>query len=332
MSPTILAAFEETLAQTQRGRASRLAWLRDQLRFMEWIAASYEECCLWSQITRAMVREYIASHFTNCSANRTCLAMQPITQTAGFMAREHQIPNVAEKLGIGAKLVRPPRFVHLDDVVSFVDWNRENEAEIEPGVALQGLAGLSILEALRLTWQNVDMAHGLIEITGEVKNAYRNRVIPICLRVVEALERSFARQVGVKVRELSAPVVAAPSGGSYADGIDSWKHYTRRVKQQLTRWNPKIDWATKDLRNRLPTFAVSNGLQGDLWEQYIGHAPRSVTGRHYVPRLAAVSRGEEAELERQMNLFRNQVVKPLESSMSGANGAQILNFFEQNGS
>ena len=45
-----------------------------------------------------------------------------------------------------------------------------------------------------LAWDRVDLERGLIEIRGEVKNEYRNRVIPVCRRVVEALNRPVGQR------------------------------------------------------------------------------------------------------------------------------------------
>lgn len=123
-------------------------------------------------------------------------------------------------------------------------------------------------------------------------------------------------------------VIRSPSGRSYIDSQDTWKNYSRLIKSGMNSWNPSIGWKPKDLRNCLPTFAVMEGIHGDVWEQYIGHAPKSVTARHYVPRLASVSIGNENALKRQMNLFRNGVVSPLEEAMGNRPSAEILNFFE----
>ncbi len=52
------------------------------------------------------------------------------------------------------------------------------------------------------------------------------------------------------------------------------------------------------------------------WEQCIGHAPGTVTERHYVPRLTSRTSGERSALDRQMALFRRLVVEPLEQATS----------------
>ena len=92
-----------------------------------------------------------------------------------------------------------------------------------------------------------------------------------------------------------------------------------------------MSWAPKDLRNALPTFAVTKGIHGFLWEQYVGHSPKGVTDRHYIPRLASVSWGEIEALDRQMDLFRTHVIEPIDREIEPNRGADILNSFEQEG-
>ena len=118
-----------------------------------------------------------------------------------------------------------------------------------------------------------------------------------------------------------------PKNCSYHEG--SWHNYSRDLGRQIRTWNRSLGWAPKDLRNCLPTFAVTQGIHGEVWEQYIGHAPKSITARHYVPRLASASSGEKEALNHQMAVFQLQVIKPLDEAMNQLNRGKILNFFER---
>ena len=190
------------------------------------------------------------------------------------------------------------------------------------GAALQGLAGLRMTEALRLTWHRVDLERGLIEISGEVKNVYSTRVIPVCQRVLESL-RGIANVDGT-----TGPVIRSPKGCSFAQGRRSWNNYSHRLSRAMREWNPQINWTPKDLRNCLPTFTLNQGIHSMVWEQYLGHSPKSVTARHYIPRITSVSDGEREALQKQMDLFRNQVIDPLEAMIQQDGEAKILNIFE----
>lgn len=89
-------------------------------------------------------------------------------------------------------------------------------------------------------------------------------------------------------------------------------------------------------------FAMMEGPQADVWEQHIGHAPRSMKGRHNALRLASATSGEEGALERQMPVFRqgvtdvlDRLVRRTDKSSDKMNEekreAKILSFFELRG-
>ena len=92
--------------------------------------------------------------------------------------------------------------------------------------------------------------------------------------------------------------------------------YLKRLKKIIKGWNCEVNWAPKDLRNAVPTFENISGMFSALWDQYLGHAPRSVTERHYTPRLAAATRGEKEALEKQMELFRKLIVDRVDAEVA----------------
>jgi len=325
---SVVEAMEMALQATTRRETSRSHWRKDTERFLAWLQKRYPLCVEWRQLTRAILREYLATLEGN-APNTKRIRFQPMLQTAGFMSREYGFPNIGERMGLSKKLKRPPRSVYLEDVVSFCDWLRENVPHLEVGACLQGLAGLQLLEALRLTWDKVDLETGLIEISGEVKNEYRNRVIPVMGRVLDALRRRRAswcdlRASQCRVLPMQEPVAVGTRGDRYHD----YTAYGRQMRAALLKWNVRCDWAPKDLRNCLPTFAAMNGLQGALWEQYIGHAPETVTARHYVPRLTSWTAGERSALNGQMDLFRRLVVDHLETRVRALASPETCNFLQ----
>lgn len=327
--PTVLEAFTEALAHTKRGERAKRDWEIQQVRFMEWLVDNYPECSHWSMITRRVIRVYMAK-FNGRADNTIRLAMQPIIQTSGFISREYSLPHVAERLGIGSKLAKTPPTVYLSDVVAFLDWVRGKHPLLEAGAALQGLVGLQLQEALRLTWDKVDLDQGLIEISGEVKNSYRNRVIPVCERVVEVLRRVHETRRLERVVPVKEHVVLSPMGCSFIDG-NSFRNYSNRMTKAFREWNSKVEWSPKDLRNCILTYAVTEGFHSEVWEQYVGHSPRSITARHYIPRLASATFGEQEALKKQMASFKQLVVEPLDLAIGKLvkkDGAVILNFFE----
>lgn len=285
---------------------------------MKW----HPDCNMWHLITAGLVDQYLADYKGKSKLHPLNL----IRQAAQFMARKHDCRNVCAGMRIKSQVQKNPAEVYLENVVAFCDFIREKNPRLEAGVALQGLAGLQLQEATRLTWDRVNLEEGLVEISGEVKNEFRNRAIPICNRALEALKRTIEMKPKSRIQSVCEFVLLSKEGQSYCS--NRW-NYSKEVKSAFKNWNSRIDWTPKDLRNCLPTFATIHGLQNDLWEMYIGHAPRTVTAKHYVPRINSVSNGERKALDRQMNLFRLHVTEQLNRAISGEFEAKILNFFER---
>ncbi len=321
---SILASFKMTLADANRGITATNEWWRISQWFIDWLEEKHPGATHWHLLTRSIVREY-KDRFRHLSNNSQRLYLQPIRQTSGFMNREYELPNIAERLALSGKPMGDPKKVYLEDVLDLLNYAAEySPPSIEAGIALQGLWVLQLQEALRLTWDKVDLSLGLIEISGDVKNSYRNRVIPVCARVVQAMKRADKEWKSGTVQDFRRPVVSNSRQGPYED----YRSYSRIVRALLKKWNSRIDWACKDLRNCLPTFAVEKGIHSMLWEQYLGHAPRTVTGINYVARLTAVSRGEGQALERAMDAFLRVVVEPLETAIRGETEGEICNFLQ----
>lgn len=325
---TLEKAFEYALEHSPKGRASDLGkrdWDQARDKFLNWMKAHYAHVRTWAELRRDQVTAYkkslkptaksIERGKTKLSDTRLRLLMQPIVQTGNYMLTEHQIANVTQNLGLSAKLSKKTASVYLVDVLNFLDFLRDQQLySLEAGAALQGLAGLQLLEALRLTWSKVDFKRKLVEISGEVKNEFRNRVIPIHKRCIEALERAHKNRTVKQVQELSGGyVVTSPSGEGFIDV--SWQNYSVRLGKAIRAWNPKVDWAPKDLRNCLFTLGRDSGFAGSVLEEYCGHAAQGVTQKHYTPRLGSATEGEAEQLEYQMGIFRKIVVDNIEAKV-----------------
>lgn len=337
----LLDGFSLALAETRRSESSRRHWLYQQTRFIEWLLGAYPAVTHWHQVTRKVIKEYVA-YLGDSSPNTRRLMMQPITQTAGYLEREYQLPNVTGKLGIGNATVRPTPAVFLRDVADLLDHLQAHAPIYEVGAALQGLAGLRVMETLRLTWGKVDLEQGLVEIGSpgqtvdldnpnlKVKNTHSHRVIPVPARVLEALKRAWDRRPEPTIDDPEKPVIPLPTGGSYMDGTDTYKNYLKGFRLALKAWNAKTKWQVKDLRNAVPTALAMAKLSSDLSEQYLGHAAKGVTARHYIPHLATVTAGEKQAFDEAMAVLRTLVVGPIEQLLEQSKAEpKILKIFEQ---
>lgn len=151
------------------------------------------------------------------------------------------------------------------------------------GVALQALAGLRIMEVMRLTWDNIN--GDIITIQGEVKNQSSMRRIPIPRVAAMLLDES--RGAGKVIKD-------------YKD----WFGYSKIIRASLDQHD--IDIPPKNLRKTIPTEFKLRGWEGFVMERYLGHSVKTITDKHYF----SVS---QAELE---ELFRQQVVSRIDEILS----------------
>jgi integrase len=297
-------AFSKTLAASRRRDRAAEDFKKSSMSFVAFLVERHPNIANWNQLARLHIRQYDES-IGAVSPNRRRLLLQPLVQTDGYMAREFGFERIAEGLNLSNATVRKTCRIHLTDALAFVDYLRDNAQELEAPAALQAFAGMRLEEVYRLTWDKIDLRRGLVEISSEVKNKWSERLIPVCKRVLEALERARQRRGKIQSIHEDALVTGYADAGNYSKGLTN----------QISKWNDKIDWRPGDLRNLLPTWATSNSCIDALWEQYIGHAPAGVTARHYVPRLASASDGEQEETDAAMDLFRKAITKRLDDAI-----------------
>ena len=174
-----------------------------------------------------------------------------------------------------------------------MDWlaRDKNRDRLTVGVALQGLVGHQLQEALRLTWGKVNFSDETITIDGVVKNPYRIRKIPVPRVVVWLLRRSKSESNYV---------------GLPYEIYSEFHHYCHAVRCELRRWNPKVDIKPKDLCNTIQTAAIDGGWYGYYIQRYVGHAPATIGERHY--------HGDQGK--RLIPLFKEKVVVYLEAEIA----------------
>lgn len=179
--------------------------------------------------------------------------LEPVRFTAAWISRcwPERYANFCLGLRVPANIGHSYQFddqkraayLRIAEVCDYLDWleaHHDYAEVIRPGVALQGLCGLQLQEALRLHTKHVDLAAGTITIEGEVKNRWRVRRLPIPQYVVEILREAMT---------------TAPKGDSRIVRYtgNHWKAYSSLVVGSLDKWaGGKRPIAPKDLRNTLP--------------------------------------------------------------------------------
>ena len=125
----------------------------------------------------------------------------------------------------------------VEQVLEFCDFlgTHPEGWRVRPAVALCGLAGLSVLEALRLTWEHVHFEEGYIDITGERKNAHRKRRIPLPAEVWQVLRTSSKDDKRVVPVYQSHPAYQK----AFDRLFDAWTRPARRPRRRRFPDRPK---------------------------------------------------------------------------------------------
>lgn len=316
---TIVEAFDQTLEASKRGERSRRDWAVAVGNFMAWLDKKYPRLENWDALSVDHIDRYDAT-LKHLSPNARRMAMQPLRQTSKRMARRTG-RDIAGGLRLSNETIDTPSEVYLTDTRDLIQALMDRgDHTLAVGAALQAWAALRVSEAVRLRWSRVDLSEGTITITGKVKNRYSERVIPIARQLVEILrghrERADAKAAKDTVREADPHVLRGPRGHAY-EGPNR-DNYAKALSAAIRRVLP-VEYSAKDLRNCVPYWAVDQGLDGVLLEQFVGHSPRGVSAKHYLPKITqAKTRGQRAKRAEVLARFRARLIEPLEAAIDAA--------------
>ncbi len=206
------------------------------------------------------------------SKNTIRLRKLPITATCRWAASNwpREFSYIAE--GFVLPAVRATSYqpeerpaLSIREVTAFLSFleqvKPEEGCKVILGVALQALAGMRVMEVLRLTWDRFDRDTVLIE--GEVKNEASLRRIPLPALVLDLI-RDYRDPASPRV----VPVYSERNA------------YGKTVRQLLRDFGRSMP--PRELRRTLPTEFKASGLYGFVLERYIGHSEKTITDKHYV--------------------------------------------------
>jgi len=263
---TVATVFRRWVDTLTCGSGTRKDYLGSTRRFIVWLGCRIQ----WKDLRLEILQSYVR-HLVEEGKSARTIALYTLPIRAASLWAAANWPEYFRDFAKGyrppnVEAVRPIRqYFTIPEVAEFLLWLREQEDgwKILPGVALQGLCGLRVLEVLRLTWDRVDLERRLVSIEGKVKNMWSIRTLPIPELVAEILRE-------------------APEGSRVVPTYSERTTYSAMVAAALRKWRPGKKVEPRGLRRTLPSEAKLAGWDGFALERYLGHAPRDVTERHYV--------------------------------------------------
>jgi len=300
--------IEDALLSTLEVQIVRKKTLQDYTwtarQFLKWAG---HRARYWDELTSEHVAEY-ERFLWNCgfAADTVRLRIAIVRKTAGWMSRAHGFLNICEGFRLrrrqGDVRVASDRVLSIAQVCELLAWLEQSERparrELALAVALQGLAGLRLTEALRLRWDDVDWEAGTVTIQGVVKNRYSARCIPIAHRVRECLEGAEKRAERLLCR------------------FAAWTSLGHAIGREMRLWSQERSVPPKDLRKTVPTAAAAGDWDSLYVNRYLGHAPQTIKERYY----------QRVAPERLISLLREHVVAHIDREVGFVAGecAQVI--------
>ncbi|MCX7013939.1 MAG: site-specific integrase [Candidatus Sumerlaeota bacterium] len=280
-----------------------VARLRWSAKFVAWLAERYPACKTWADLRPAMVKGFkLDLEKRGLSFNTVRLALAPLKLAWRHMVESY--PDMVRPLP-RIKQKAPPRreieCLEAHEVDILLVWLRENARDVWPIATLQALAGLRMLEAAALRFQDVDFEAGILTVTDtghhcpKTRDSYR--IIPLCAEALGALRAAATEQ---KVRPATGELFTNQDGSLWS--VSSLTHrMTRTLRRAAAKPEEKIrsnGWKlplnkngldmprlkafpARRLRASFATMAGRLGVSDRLLKAYMGHTAGDILGGHY---------------------------------------------------
>ena len=150
----------------------------------------------------------------------------------------------------------------LEQVGDLLLWLRDQPGgwKVLPGIALQGLCGLRVLEILRTRWNDLQLDHGRLFVTGRKGD---DRHLPLPALVIRILSE--------------APLRGDRINSSFSE-VTGWGHAVRRFMENHMKGS---SIPPKDLRNTLATERRRRLWNKEIVDLYLGRKDRAVIDVNY---------------------------------------------------
>lgn len=216
----------------------------------------------WDQVDYSTIEGFIAHAVKEKRSRRILVVRSTLLKSiSSWAARKYGFPDKLSAFKLGRRqgsTRQAPQPLNFQELVSFLSHLEKNgDTDYIGFVALSGFCALRVTESLRMTRDRIDLEALTVRIDGEVKNQASRRTLPLPTCVVPYLEKHFQEN----------------------KRWNSEMAFNTGLRFKMSKWGTKATGST--LRKIVTTAFVTRGWDDYIFECYIGHAPPTMSRKHY---------------------------------------------------
>jgi len=300
----VLMAFADPIKRSKGAEDRKTQLFNFADYFHNWLEVHKPYIKFWREITPSVIHDYIEyQHERGLKPKTLKHYLSPISITANYWSAEN--PDLYRPLKIISPHLQEKRkpakhYLTLKQAqLLLIEADKAANRGVYHTILLGCFAGLNIMEILRLSPDNFDLATCTLTIT-ESKNQFRERTIPLLPMVAKNLKdfQRVAKATGEPATLLSivqaVKVVIQWAAKAHPDHAAAFNAI-----------NPK------DIRKTFVNVCREAGISGELIGAYVGHRPTSITNQVY---------NDLQHVEH----MRDNVIKPLEKHIKKVNAVKAV--------
>ena len=284
--------LSEAIRAMRLGELSVARNTRGAAQFQAYLAEHHPEVRKWSEIRPSMVAGWVAQMQSDGLAYDTIrLNVYPIRRASAFWAAEHPAlyRDFVKDASLRIKRPETQREIAVLEPAAQMALIRAlmGLGSTQGAIAvLSTMMGLRVLETAYIRHRDIDWSARTLtvaksEMHPKLKTPPSARTIPMPEMVCNVLRMHLATQ---RVQDVDGYVFLSSKGQPYTfHGICGlWRDSLRTLRKDAEMRDMLAGFQPKHCRRFFMTTCARCGVDSRLMERYVGHAPATMAGQHYV--------------------------------------------------